>query len=1331
MASPALSTPGANGSGRSVAEEEADGALAVRSCQWLDPAGRDQLLAALDASSDVRISRRALEGDAAVDSLMASGESLLVLPEKAMLLRPTGIGGSIGGLAFEFETDSTCITRLYTCMHALPRACLFVGDIVLAVDDEEVRSASELLEMLDEKPSGVPITLRLRQPALATALSERGTQSVRFASWVCSPLPLGSRSDPRAAGRRATERLDAMLSRRSDDADEGCVPRYEEEEVEESVSGGAASKGGGGVTEADWMALLVLCGQRIRLVQLEVVGTRRGVLRPERVGMLEKQGEPGRLTFHKWRTRQFELRAGSLYYYDPEDLKRPKGVVPLTYRGVEILSEGHRESADPLVFVVCTPSRNYCLRAPDTASKDAWVEALRAHVGQPEAALRHLEVISPMVREDVHLLDLYSLSSSDNLRNHLSLTLAPGMSGGGGGGGYSYGATGESGSGSASHSTLSITSPLARQTALQLQGAWQRLTTFMGTPLRGCERTDRWLQPRSELPALPMLMCDLVWRTGVDDDECAFSLPEPRGEMGLSGWVRTKPQTEGDVPWRHASVQRRFCVLSHDALRCYATEADAAKAAADAAKMPAADAESGAVTMALTTPIKPAAATPGAPSSRRTSFAPPAAAPLALTTIELCRVTRVRPCADPTAAAHAFELRSLGAGGHELTVVFEPPGGHEGSDRWLGALARSLPAAAFESARAGRLGWNVFADPLLPDVTACTHHPLSVMAPADELASGLLTLADWRGVQGCERAAAALRLATTGGASVAVDLCQRHGHYWSELELSLLLVTLMHNTRVCALRLQGFALGVASSATSRALASLLERSACLESLQLCGCTFDDASLGVWTSAIESNPKLPLRSIALQACHGLPRSCGAAGRALSHMFRTLPSALVELDLDGAGITGWALREVLDALHRHDRRFFTLRSLQRLTLSSDTIDERRACASLCSLLRRAGGLRQLSLLRADRHGPGGETGGGWLRPTSTGLAPVLEALHASAPPLERLSFDGCGVASGDELASLGLLRVSARFDQLTHLSLGGTRMPVDAICAAVAILVHNPTRPALSLDCSRNQLGFVGGLKLAAVLRGAVSLKALEAADNEFGAGGVCALADTLRGVSSLTSLGLARNVRTPPRRAPERPASPPTVAEDDAACEGGTTDLDLAEYKDVDARRAFRAIGRLLSDRRCALCSLDISGEPSSHAVPDEQTALLLALAQCETLTSVDVSGHLSGSSPGLLGAMLHLLRKSRSLRDLAIHRNGLDSASLRAVLGGWRRRNLTLRRLTLFAADPRDVPCRIALAHETASPKLAAELIDEAELISSRNRRLAEAVDDVEGMAAP
>ena len=53
-------------------------------------------------------------------------------------------------------------------------------------------------------------------------------------------------------------------------------------------------------------------------------------------------------------------------------------------------------------------------------------------------------------------------------------------------------------------------------------------------------------------------------------------------------------------------------------------------------------------------------------------------------------------------------------GGHELTVVFEPPNSHEGSDSWLDALYNLLPAAAFEAPRQGQLGWNYFADPLLP-----------------------------------------------------------------------------------------------------------------------------------------------------------------------------------------------------------------------------------------------------------------------------------------------------------------------------------------------------------------------------------------------------------------------------------------------------------------------------------------------------------------------------------------------------------------------------------------------------------------------------------------
>ena len=139
------------------------------------------------------MAKRALEGDESIgDDLITSGVSLLVLPEKSMLLRPSGRGGSIGGLALEFEQDSTCITRMYTCMHAFPRSCIFVGDILLAVDNKEVHCAADLIEVLEELPAGAPITLMLRQPALRTALKERLTEKVRFAAWVKLQLPPGS-----------------------------------------------------------------------------------------------------------------------------------------------------------------------------------------------------------------------------------------------------------------------------------------------------------------------------------------------------------------------------------------------------------------------------------------------------------------------------------------------------------------------------------------------------------------------------------------------------------------------------------------------------------------------------------------------------------------------------------------------------------------------------------------------------------------------------------------------------------------------------------------------------------------------------------------------------------------------------------------------------------------------------------------------------------------------------------------------------------------------------------------------------------------------------------
>ena len=120
---------------------------------------------------------------------------------------------------------------------------------------------------------------------------------------------------------------------------------------------------------------------------------------------------------------------------------------------------------------------------------------------------------------------------------------------------------------------------------------------------------------------------------------------------------------------------------------------------------------------------------------------------------------------------------------------------------------------------------------------------------------------------------------------------------------------------------------------------------------------------------------------------------------------------------------------------------------------------------------------------------------------------------------------------------------------------------------------------------------------------------------------------------------------------------------------------------------------------------------------------MIALGKSRALTRCDVSGHSAGSTPGALGALLHLIRRSRSLRHLSIQRNAFDPASLRAVLGGWRRRNLSLQRLTLFAIDDSHEPVRAWLAYEAVrSTKLAAELIGEAEGLAKRNRRLSDAL---------
>ena len=52
------------------------------------------------------------------------------------------------------------------------------------------------------------------------------------------------------------------------------------------------------------MGVLVIGAQRVQLLRMEVAGTRQGVLFPDLVGHLSKQGAPGAFSLAKWKRRR-------------------------------------------------------------------------------------------------------------------------------------------------------------------------------------------------------------------------------------------------------------------------------------------------------------------------------------------------------------------------------------------------------------------------------------------------------------------------------------------------------------------------------------------------------------------------------------------------------------------------------------------------------------------------------------------------------------------------------------------------------------------------------------------------------------------------------------------------------------------------------------------------------------------------------------------------------------------------------------------------------------------------------------------------------------------
>ena len=97
-----------------------------------------------------------------------------------------------------------------------------------------------------------------------------------------------------------------------------------------------------------------------------------------------------------------------------------------------------------------------------------------------------------------HLLELRRVDSADGLRSTIRLAFATGEG---------DASSGDAGGGGA----VLVRCVPAKRVGRVIVASWARLTTFLGVPPRGFERSDGWLSPASLLRSLPMRTFDLVW----------------------------------------------------------------------------------------------------------------------------------------------------------------------------------------------------------------------------------------------------------------------------------------------------------------------------------------------------------------------------------------------------------------------------------------------------------------------------------------------------------------------------------------------------------------------------------------------------------------------------------------------------------------------------------------------------------------------------------------------------------------------------------------------------------------------------------------------------
>ncbi|KAL1498904.1 hypothetical protein AB1Y20_013426 [Prymnesium parvum] len=1163
------------------------------------------------------------------------GEVELVLPDKGSLYLKDG------RLALEFYQSEAVITRVDPDAPTL-RACCFVGDVVLAVNGAPIDTVATLHKLLQAHTSGEPPAVQralraIHEPRVGARENE-WHERVRFCAWVEICPPQGVKAGP------------------------------------EKSSGGKTGKKN--LLQTGGMGVLVVGAQRVRVLQLALVGTRQGVLFPTLVGHLRKQGAPGQFSRSKWTRRRFELLGGSLFYYEPDG--KLKGEIHINEPTVQVLDDpSWTQLAEPHSFVISTRKRSWALQATDERTKAQWVDTLRQHVGKPCEPLLLLEDVSCTIVLDEHVLSLHAIKSTDGLKGQLS---------------FSFGG-----------SALHVSTPSVSEAALQFCAAWQHLAVFLGAPIDG-SRHDSWLQPHADGAHFALRPYHLRWRPSSPAAAADGTFVETAGELTL------KLAADASTPWgKCSSLRRRHCLL-RPSIR-----------------------EASVYEIAI---FETDAALQLSRSLHRHAEAPAYPVHGANAAIELPRVRAVRPAADATAPPHAVELLLAEPDG----VLTLEAAGWEEADVWAEAMRRVLPASCFVPPAAGSLEWvdgggegggrrrthpsswmgcgQELACALLTmgdyqRVGRCEAAAVHLIAAVDADAAGgpALCLEQRRGHCWAEAelellfaalthntrvvAVRLLKFALGGQAARAVTELLRHNASLRRLEM----IDCSFSEGVPKF----WAEAVASN-PHMPLAALVIRSTLAKPKAEVSAAIG-AMLSAWPTALE---ELVLSGVGAGVKAGVIDALTRHSTRLLHL-RSLKSLGLSMDTTD------------------ERTFMALSSLVKRAVNLTSLDvhpaskwrplnlkaDHRCLALVLASARSKPSLQHLALDGFNLSIP------------DTVSALHLMRISKECVALHTLSLEGTHISADALSAVVGLLVHNASRAPV-DLNLSRNNLgPVGAYKLATVLAGAVALR---GLNLSDNQIGAEALISILAELKGLRPLQRLGVGKNiamPKGAEQIQTIKEPLphEDPPSLSSLPDpsedAGSLSDPqPSSGPMSAVTPSASEAPPARHRGDDFDADMG-------RRAISALCDLISHPDCSLESIDASGSPD-WAAPTELARLISALPQCASITSADLSGHGACPVPAdVVQAVVETIRASRALNTLQLQRNGLGLQAFGQALAAWEHHSATLEACHFYSYDPRQPDGLAALAAEGVSASLVpqlSELLAKANVLSARNRRLSAAI---------